>query len=51
MKIRIYEGYNKNRIEFNNDAKGIRGFIRLLNKMFIKNGIKIYVDFELKNRR
>lgn len=48
MKIKIYDCYNKNKIEFHNDCKGIRDFINLLNKMFKRNGIKIFVEFELK---
>ena len=39
----------KRKIDFKNDAKGIRDFILLLNKMFKENGIRIYIGFSYKN--
>ena len=45
MKIAIYDYDNKRKIEFKNDAKGIRDFILLLNEKFKENGIRIYIDF------
>lgn len=47
MKITIYD--YKRKIDFKNDAKGIRDFILLLNKMFKENGIRIYIGFSYKN--
>lgn len=45
MNIYIYDYDNKRKIQFKNDAKGIRDFIILLNKMFKENSIRIYIDF------
>ncbi len=49
MKITIYDYDYKKKIDFKNDAKGIRDFILLLNKMFKENGIRIYIGFSYKN--
>ena len=49
MNINIYDYDNKRKIDFKNNAKGIRDFILLLNKMFKENGIRIYIDFSYKN--
>lgn len=49
MNINIYDYDNKIKIDFKNNAKGIRDFILLLNKMFKENGIRIYIDFSYKN--
>lgn len=45
MNIYICDYENKRKIQFKNDAKGIRDFIILLNKMFKENSIRIYIDF------
>ena len=45
MKIFIYDYDNKKKINFKNNAKGIRDFILLLNNHFKENGIRIYIDF------
>lgn len=42
LKVRIKNG-NKI-IEFNNNAKGIRDFIDLLNEMFDKGGIDVKIQ-------
>ena len=46
MKITIYDYDYKRKIDFKNDAKGIRDFILLLNKMF-----KEHVDGKKDNYR
>lgn len=45
MKITVYDYLFDKKATFKNDAKGIRDFIHLLNKMFVKNGIKIQISF------
>ena len=49
MKITIYNYDYKRKIEFRNNAKGIRDFILLLNQIFKENGIRIYIDSSYKN--
>ncbi len=50
MNISIYDYDNKRKIDFKNNAKGIRDFIILLNKMFKENSIRIYIDYDYKNK-
>lgn len=50
MKITIYDYDNKRKIDFKNDAKGIRDFILLLNNTFKQNGIRLYIDFDYENK-
>ena len=50
MKITIYDYDNKRKIDFKNDAKGIRDFILLLNNTFKENSIRLYIDFDYKNK-
>lgn len=45
MNIYILDYDKKNKIEFKNNAKGIRDFILLLNNKFKKNGIRLYIGF------
>lgn len=51
MKISIYDYDNKRKMNFKNNAKGIRDFIILLNKMFKEYGIRIYIDFDYKKNK
>ena len=45
MNINIYDYDKKRKIDFKNDAKGIRDFILLLNEKFKENAIRLYIDF------
>lgn len=48
MKIIITDYKDNKKIEFNNNAKGIRDFINLLNEKFAETGIRINIEFKLK---
>lgn len=51
MQINIIDYNNKKRIEFKNNAKGIRDFILLLNNKFEENSIRIYLDFSYDRKK
>ena len=48
MKIDVYDYDNKRKLSFKNTAKGLRGFIFLLNIFFKENGIRLFIDYSYK---
>lgn len=48
LKIKIKDYESEKYIEFNNNAKGIRDFVILLNKIFKKNEVGVRINASYK---